>query len=57
MTTFEPGARLVLTHGGVDSPRSTARFATSPAPIMTVGLDVFVQEVMAAITTEPCRSS
>src|SRR5579863_1937800 len=24
-----------------------------PAPIITVGLDVFVQEVMAAITTSP----
>ena len=40
---------------GIDVPLrlSTAFFATSPAPIITVGLDVFTQEVMAAITTLP----
>ena len=53
MTTFEPGARVVLTHGLRDRPRSTAFFASSAAPIITYGLDVFVQEVIAAITTCP----
>src|SRR3954471_14238183 len=53
VTTFDPGARLVFTHGLADNPRSTAFFATSPAPIITLGFDVFVQLVMAAITTEP----
>lgn len=27
-----------------------------PAPNITDGFDVLVQDVMAAITTEPCRS-
>ena len=54
MTTFDPGARLVFTHGLRSSPFSTAFFATRPAPIITLGLDVFVQLVMAAMTTEPC---
>ncbi len=53
MTTREPGARLVFTHGLRVRPRSTAFFASSPAPIITAGLDVFVQEVIAAITTTP----
>jgi len=57
VTTFDPGARLVFTQGRVRSPFSTAFFATSPAPIITEGLEVFVQLVMAAITTVPsCRS-
>src|SRR5258707_15688274 len=56
MTTLEPGARVVLTHGLRDSPRSTAFFARSAAPIITYGLDVFVQEVIAAITTWPWSS-
>ena len=56
MTTFDPGARLVFTQGFRVSPRSTAFLATRPAPIMTPGLDVFVQLVMAATTTEPCSS-
>jgi len=34
-------------------PSSTAFFATSPAPIMTDGLEVLVHEVIAAITTAP----
>ena len=54
MTTFEPGASEVLTHGMRSSPASTAFFASSPAPIITDGFDVFVQLVMAAITTDPC---
>src|SRR3970040_1947930 len=43
---------LVLTHGRRRSPSFTAFRATRPAPIMTEGLDVLVQLVMAAITTE-----
>ena len=53
MTTLEPGARLVFTHGLRVRPRSTAFLASSPAPIITAGFDVFVHEVMAAITTAP----
>ena len=53
MTTFEPGARLALTHGLVRSPRSTAFLASSPAATITDGFDVLVQLVIAAITTEP----
>ena len=53
VTTFEPGARLVLTQGCDWRPRSTAFFATRPAAIITEGLDVLVQLVIAAITTEP----
>src|ERR1700742_535028 len=56
MTTLEPGARVVLTHGLRDRPRSTAFFAKSAAPSITYGLDVFVQEVIAAITTWPWSS-
>ena len=54
VTTFEPGARLVFTHGWRFRPFSTAFFATSPAPIITLGFDVLVQLVIAAMTTEPC---
>ena len=54
MTTLEPGARLLLTHGLRSRPNCRAFFAKSPAPIMTLGLLVFVQLVMAAITTAPC---
>ena len=54
MTTFEPGARLDFTHGLRSSPSSTAFFASSPAPTITCGFDVFVQDVIAAITTLPC---
>src|SRR5436189_3879508 len=53
VTTFEPGARLVFTHGCRLRPRWTAFRASRPAPIMTLGFDVFVQLVMAAITTAP----
>jgi hypothetical protein len=53
MTTFEPGASDVFTHGLAVSPRSTAFLASSPAPIITDGLEVFVQEVIAAMTTWP----
>src|SRR4029079_4051184 len=53
VTTFEPGARLVFTHGRRASPASTAFLASRPAPTMTDGLDVLVQLVIAAITTAP----
>ena len=53
MTTRLPGARLVLTHGGTSSPRSTAFLAKRPAPSITEGLEVLVQLVMAAMTTAP----
>ena len=49
VTTFEPGARLVFTHGFRVRPRSNAFFATRPAPIMTLGFDVLVQLVIAAM--------
>src|SRR3712207_1477166 len=57
MTTLEPGARVVLTHGLRARPRSTALRASRAAPIMTCGLEVFVQDVMAAMTTAPWSSS
>src|SRR3954469_1604401 len=53
MTTFDPGASVVLTHGLLDRPLSTAFFATSAAPIITDGFDVLVHEVIAAMTTAP----
>src|ERR1017187_440386 len=53
MPTLEPGASEVLTQGLRLSPRSTAFLASSAAPTMTEGLDVLVQEVIAAITTLP----
>ena len=43
MTTFEPGASEVLTHGLTFSPRSTAFLASRPAPSITDGFEVFVQ--------------
>ena len=57
MTTVEPGASEVFTHGWRSSPASTAFFASRPAPIITLGLEVLVQEVIAAITTRPWSSS
>src|SRR5688500_16665196 len=57
VTTFDPGASEVLTHGFWARPRSTAFFASRPAPSITDGFDVFVQLVIAAITTEPWSSS
>jgi hypothetical protein len=53
VTTFEPGARLDFTHGLRVSPRSTAFFASRPAPTITAGFEVFVHEVIAAMTTAP----
>src|SRR5918994_6722164 len=57
MTTLEPGASVVFTHGLLVRPRSTALRASRAAPIITCGLDVLVQEVIAAITTAPWSSS
>src|SRR5918994_4151289 len=57
MTTLEPGASDVLTHGFDVRPRSAALRASSPAPIITLGFDVLVHEVIAAITTCPWSSS
>ena len=54
MTTLEPGASVVLTHGLRDRPFSTAFLASSAAPIMTEGLEVLVHEVIAAMVTAPC---
>src|ERR1700750_2118868 len=53
LTTLEPGASAVLTHGLRVRPMSTAFLASSAAPTMTLGLDVLVQDVIAAMTTEP----
>jgi hypothetical protein len=53
VTTLEPGAREVLTHGLTSRPRWTALRASTPAPIITDGFEVFVQLVMAAMTTCP----
>src|SRR5918999_6085281 len=60
VTTRDPGAREVLTHGLDLSPLSTAFLARRPAPSITDGLEVLVQLVIAAMTTEPslrCTSS
>ena len=51
MTTFEPGASEVLTQGLAVSPFSRAFLANRPAPIITAGFEVLVQEVIAAITS------
>src|SRR3954451_12853329 len=57
MTTFDPGASDVFTHGLRSSPASTAFFASSAAPTITQGFDVFVQDVIAAMTTAPWSRS
>ena len=53
MTTPDPGLKLVLIYGETLNPFSTARLARSPAPNITDGFDVFVQLVIADITTDP----
>src|SRR5271169_4169447 len=53
MTTLDPGASVVFTQGLLASPASTAFLASSAAPTITDGLEVLVQDVIAAITTEP----
>jgi hypothetical protein len=57
MTTLDPGASEVFTHGLAESPRSTALRASRAAPIITCGLDVLVHEVIDAMTTAPWSSS
>jgi hypothetical protein len=57
VTTREPGASEVLTHGLTLSPLATAFLATRPAPSMTAGFDVLVHDVIAAMTTAPWPSS
>src|SRR5919202_4092937 len=57
MTTLDPGASVVFTHGFVARPRSTAFLASSAAPIITCGFDVLVHEVIAAMTTWPWSTS
>src|SRR5690349_3576238 len=57
MTTREPGASEVFTHGFGARPRCAAFFASRAAAIITSGLEVLVQEVIAAITTAPWPSS
>ena len=49
--------REVFTHGFTPIPLAMALRARRPAPISTFGFEVFVQEVMAAITTSPCPRS
>src|ERR1700730_15595478 len=53
MTTLEPGASEVFTHGLRLRPLSTAFLASSAAPTMTEGVDVFVQGGIAALAREP----
>src|SRR4051812_15782379 len=57
MTTREPGAMVVFTHGLVIRPFSTALRARRAAPSITDGLEVLVQLVMAAMTTWPWSMS
>ena len=57
MTTFDPGASEVFTHGRRSRPFSTAFRASSAAPIITDGFEVLVHEVIAAIVTAPWSSS
>src|SRR6476620_3189538 len=52
-TTCEPGASEVFTQGLDFSPFATAFRARRPAAISTEGLEVLVQEVMAAMATSP----
>src|SRR5438105_14301143 len=48
---------LVFPQGLMCTPRSTAFFASKPAPIINEGFEVFVQLVMAAMTTAPLERS
>src|SRR4029079_14969839 len=52
-TTWLPGASEVFTHGFAVRPRAAALRANRPAPISTLGWEVLVHEVIAAITTSP----
>src|SRR3954471_22889224 len=52
-TTWLPGASEVFTQGFAARPFAAALRASRPAPISTLGLEVLVHEVIAAITTSP----
>ena len=52
-----PGARDVFTQGFASRPASTAFRASRPAASITLGFEVFVQLVIAAITTLPWPSA
>src|SRR3569833_4174065 len=52
-TTWLPGASEVLTHGFAFKPFAAALRASKPAAISTLGVEVLVHEVIAAITTSP----
>ena len=54
VTTLDPGAKLGLTLGEIERPNCLAFRASKPAAIITLGLLVFVQLVIAAITISPC---
>src|SRR5690554_561662 len=51
--TLEPGAKDVLTQGLRSKPNSLAFLATKPAATTLLGLEVLVQEVIAANNTAP----
>ena len=53
VTTRDPGASEVLMCLGTVRPASTAFLASRPAASSTLGLDVLVQDVMAAIRMSP----
>ncbi len=53
----EPGASEVFICLSTFSPASTAFFASSPAASSTLGFEVFVHDVIAAISTSPLRIS
>ena len=55
-TTFDPGAREVFTQDLGLIPKSKAFFAIKPAPTITLGFEVLVQLVIAAMTTDPLSS-
>src|SRR5947209_1045180 len=52
-TTCEPGASEVLTHGLTLRPAAAALRAKRPAAIITLGFEVLVHDVIAAMTTSP----
>lgn len=57
VTTPLPGDREVLIYGLTERPLATAFLARIPAANITSGFEVFVHEVIAAMTTEPYESS
>ena len=53
VTTPEPGESEVQMYGFVERPIRTAFLAMRPAWSITLGFEVLVQEVIAAMTTDP----